>query len=295
MHSHTHTEAYPSPTDVAQAPDPGWHYVIVSLKREAPGAALLPHRRRRDRRGAGRAVALSPGGGPRHGIARAPRRIDASTDGARWLRIPSSRSAISESSRSVCHPGRARPVPMPIYENVLDMIGNTPLVDVSVLSPEPRRAHPRQDGEPEPVRLGEGPHRQGDDRDGREGGLLRPGQTIVEPSSGNTGIALAAIAQLKGYPIKILHARERVDRAPPDARGVRRRDHPHPGRRRARTAPCARAHRPGRAEHPEWFFPYQYANDANPRAHYEGTGPGDLARLPRDHPLRRRPRHVAAR
>jgi proteasome lid subunit RPN8/RPN11 len=36
MHSHTHTEAYPSPTDVAQAPDPSWHYVIVSLKREAP-------------------------------------------------------------------------------------------------------------------------------------------------------------------------------------------------------------------------------------------------------------------
>lgn len=36
MHSHTHTEAYPSPTDVAQAPDPTWHYVIVSLKREVP-------------------------------------------------------------------------------------------------------------------------------------------------------------------------------------------------------------------------------------------------------------------
>jgi proteasome lid subunit RPN8/RPN11 len=36
MHSHTHTEAYPSPTDVAEAPDPSWHYVIVSLKREAP-------------------------------------------------------------------------------------------------------------------------------------------------------------------------------------------------------------------------------------------------------------------
>ena len=36
MHSHTHTEAYPSPTDVAEAPDPGWHYVIVSLEREAP-------------------------------------------------------------------------------------------------------------------------------------------------------------------------------------------------------------------------------------------------------------------
>lgn len=35
-HSHTHTEPYPSPTDVAQAPDPGWHYVIVGLKRETP-------------------------------------------------------------------------------------------------------------------------------------------------------------------------------------------------------------------------------------------------------------------
>jgi proteasome lid subunit RPN8/RPN11 len=36
VHSHTHSEPYPSPTDVAQAPDPAWHYVIVSLKRDAP-------------------------------------------------------------------------------------------------------------------------------------------------------------------------------------------------------------------------------------------------------------------
>ncbi len=36
VHSHTHSEPYPSPTDVAQAPDPEWHYVIVSLKRDAP-------------------------------------------------------------------------------------------------------------------------------------------------------------------------------------------------------------------------------------------------------------------
>ena len=36
VHSHTHSEPYPSPTDVAQAPDPGWHYVIVGLKRDAP-------------------------------------------------------------------------------------------------------------------------------------------------------------------------------------------------------------------------------------------------------------------
>jgi [CysO sulfur-carrier protein]-S-L-cysteine hydrolase len=36
FHSHTHTPAYPSPTDVAQAPDPGWHYIIVSLAEDAP-------------------------------------------------------------------------------------------------------------------------------------------------------------------------------------------------------------------------------------------------------------------
>lgn len=36
MHSHTHTDPYPSPTDVAQAPDPGWHYVIVSLRDDVP-------------------------------------------------------------------------------------------------------------------------------------------------------------------------------------------------------------------------------------------------------------------
>jgi proteasome lid subunit RPN8/RPN11 len=35
-HSHTHTDAYPSPTDIAQAPDPGWHYVLVSLRDEEP-------------------------------------------------------------------------------------------------------------------------------------------------------------------------------------------------------------------------------------------------------------------
>lgn len=36
FHSHTHTDAYPSPTDIAQAPDPGWHYAIVSLRQSVP-------------------------------------------------------------------------------------------------------------------------------------------------------------------------------------------------------------------------------------------------------------------
>ncbi len=53
FHSHTHTDAYPSPTDIAQAPDPGWHYVLVSLRDTHPTAALLPHPRRDGRGGAG--------------------------------------------------------------------------------------------------------------------------------------------------------------------------------------------------------------------------------------------------
>ena len=58
MHSHTHTEPTRQPTDVAQAPDPAWHYVIVSLAPGRAGAALLPDRRRRGQRR--RPVALEP-------------------------------------------------------------------------------------------------------------------------------------------------------------------------------------------------------------------------------------------
>ena len=93
---------------------------------------------------------------------------------------------------------------MPIYENVLDMIGNTPLVDVSNLSPN---RNVRILGKMEM----QNPFGSVKDRIAKamietaeKDGRLTPGQTIIEPSSGNTGIAMAAIAQLRGYPIKIL-------------------------------------------------------------------------------------------
>jgi cysteine synthase B len=160
---------------------------------------------------------------------------------------------------------------MPVYESVLDMIGNTPLVDVSALSPNSR------------VRIlakmeGQNPFGSVKDRialnmieTAEKEGLLSPGQTILEPSSGNTGIAMAAIARLKGYPIKILM---------PTSVSIERRQMLEvygaeviltPGEEGSNGA-VARAHAMS-AEHPEWAFLYQYANDANPRAHYEGTGP----------------------
>ena len=160
---------------------------------------------------------------------------------------------------------------MPIYENVLDMIGNTPLVDVSNLSPNP---NVRILGKMEM----QNPFGSVKDRIAKsmietaeKDGRLKPGQTIIEPSSGNTGIAMAAIAQLRGYPIKILM---------PESVSIERRQMLEvfgaeviltPGGEGSNGA-VARA-KVMAADHPEWAFLYQYANDANPMAHYEGTGP----------------------
>ena len=158
-----------------------------------------------------------------------------------------------------------------MHANVLDLIGNTPVVDVSNLSPNPN------------VRIlakleMQNPFGSVKDRIAnamieaaeRDGKLL-PGQTILEPSSGNTGIALAAIARLKGYPIKILL---------PENVSIERRQMLEimgadiiltPGPEGSNGA--VRRAQQLADEHPEWCFIYQYANDANPRAHYEGTGP----------------------
>jgi cysteine synthase len=158
-----------------------------------------------------------------------------------------------------------------VKTSVLDMIGNTPLVDVSVLSPNPD------------VRIlakleSQNPFGSVKDRIARRmieaaesDGRLLPGQTIVEPSSGNTGIALAAIARLKGYPIKILL---------PENVSIERRQMLEvfgaeiiltPGIEGSNGA-VRRAEQLA-TEHPDWCLLYQYGNDANPRAHYEGTGP----------------------
>ena len=163
-------------------------------------------------------------------------------------------------------------------ESVLDLIGNTPLVDVSRLSPNPR------------VRLlakleSQNPFGSVKDRiakamieDAEKNGRLLPGQTIIETSSGNTGIALAAIAQIKGYPIKILM---------PTSVSIERRQMLEifgaeiiltPGEEGSNGA-VARAIEMA-AANPDWCFLYQYANDANPRAHYENTGPEILRDCP---------------
>jgi cysteine synthase B len=102
-------------------------------------------------------------------------------------------------------------------------------------------------------------------------GVLQPGQRLMEPSSGNTGIALAAIAAVKGNPITILM---------PENVSVERRQMLEvfgaeiiltPGEEGSNGA-VRRAEELAK-KHPEYCFLHQYQNDANPRAHYEGTGP----------------------
>ena len=160
---------------------------------------------------------------------------------------------------------------MAVLPSILDLIGNTPMVDVSQLSPN---------GEVRIVAKLEGQNPGGSIKDriawnmiqeAEADGTLTEGRTIIEPSSGNTGIALAMIARMRGYPIKIVI---------PENVSIERRQSLEvwgaeiiltPGGEGSNGA--VRRAEALADEHPEWVFLYQYANEANPRAHYEGTGP----------------------
>jgi [CysO sulfur-carrier protein]-thiocarboxylate-dependent cysteine synthase len=160
---------------------------------------------------------------------------------------------------------------MAVHSSILDLIGDTPMVDVSALSPNPG------------VRIlakleGQNPAGSIKDRiawkmvqEAEADGTLTPGRTIIEPSSGNTGIALSMIARIRGYPIKIVM---------PENVSVERRQALEVWGAEIIVTPGAEgsngAVRHARFladEHPDWAFLYQYANEANPRAHYDGTGP----------------------
>jgi cysteine synthase B len=167
---------------------------------------------------------------------------------------------------------------MAVHASILDLVGNTPIIDVSALSPNPG------------VRIlakleGANPGGSVKDRvalnmvrEAEADGVLTPGRRIIEPSSGNTGIALAMIARIKGYPITIVM---------PENVSVERRQALEvwgaeiiftPGGEGSNGA--VRHAQQLADEHPEWAFLYQYANEANPRAHYEGTGPEIWADVP---------------
>ncbi|MGH8988627.1 MAG: PLP-dependent cysteine synthase family protein [Acidimicrobiales bacterium] len=163
---------------------------------------------------------------------------------------------------------------MASHRSILDLIGDTPLVEVSELSPNPAaRLFVKLEGH--------NPSGSVKDRvalamveNAEKAGLLRPGETgqvLLEPSSGNTGIGLAVVCRVKGYKLKVvLPASVSPERRQLlDVWGAEVIE--SPGGEGSNGA--VRMARDLAAAHPEWVFLYQYANAANPRAHYEQTGP----------------------
>ena len=155
-------------------------------------------------------------------------------------------------------------------DSLLGLIGSTPLVELPRLSPKPDvRLYAKLEGQ--------NPTGSIKDRVAKAmieaaeaSGELEPGRALLEPTSGNTGIALAMVARLKGYPLTCVmpdnatEERKRLLRlygaeivSSPAAEGS--------------NGAVRLALELAEAD-PRWFVPFQYANPANVRAHYEGTG-----------------------
>lgn len=167
---------------------------------------------------------------------------------------------------------------MALYRNVIDMIGDTPVVDISPLSPNPDVAiHAKLEGQNPGGSVKDRAARYMIETAEREG-RLEPGATIIESSSGNTGIALAMISRVRGYTLKVVL---------PENVSVERRQALEVWGTEIISSPASEGSNGAMvrakalaAENPDWFFPYQYGNDANPRAHFETTGPELLRDVP---------------
>ena len=168
------------------------------------------------------------------------------------------------------------------YESLIEALGDTPLVGLPHLSP-------RWEGE-RPVRLWaklEDRNPTGSIKDraalamiqqAEADGRLTPGCTILEPTSGNTGISLAMVAKLRGYGLVCVM---------PENTSIERRQLLEMFGARIISSPAAGGSNQAVAtakqlaeQYPDWVMLYQYGNPANAQAHYEGTGPELLRDLP---------------
>ncbi len=164
------------------------------------------------------------------------------------------------------------------FDSLLDSVGGTPLVGLPTMSPsaDVRLWAKLEDYNPTgsvkdrpALAMVEAAEAQG---------RLTPGCTILEPTSGNTGISLAMAARLKGY---------RLVAVMPENTSVERRQLLQMWGAEIVSSPAAggsneavRVARRMAEEHPDWVMLYQYGNPANAEAHYRGTGPELLADLP---------------
>ncbi|NHC45254.1 PLP-dependent cysteine synthase family protein [Motilibacter aurantiacus] len=164
------------------------------------------------------------------------------------------------------------------YDSLLDSVGRTPLVGLPRLSPSPDvRLWAKLEDRNPTGSVKDRPALAMVER-AEADGTLKPGMTILEPTSGNTGIALAMAAKLKGYRIVcVMPENTSAERAQllrmwgaeisfsPAAGGSNE---------------AVRVAKLMAAEHPDWVMLYQYGNPGNALAHYETTGPELLEDLP---------------
>ncbi|HVE28627.1 MAG TPA: cysteine synthase [Mycobacteriales bacterium] len=164
------------------------------------------------------------------------------------------------------------------YRSLVEAVGDTPLVGLPTLSPS------------DDVRLWaklEDRNPTGSVKDraaiwmvraAEQEGRLRPGSTILEPTSGNTGISLAMVAQLRGYElICVMPENTSVERRQLlEMYGAKIIFSPGAGGSNQAVAMAKQL----AEEHPEWVMLYQYGNPANALAHYETTGPEILRDMP---------------
>jgi cysteine synthase B len=154
------------------------------------------------------------------------------------------------------------------FGNIVESIGNTPLVELPRLSPKPEvRIYAKLEGH--------NPTGSVKDRVAKSmieaaeaEGAIEPGHTILEPTSGNTGIALAMICRRKGYPLKVVMpdnvTAERTDLLRMYGAEIVYSE----GAKGSNGAVEVALEM---AEDPAFYMPYQYGNEANPLAHYNGT------------------------
>ena len=154
--------------------------------------------------------------------------------------------------------------------SLLDLVGSTPLVELPRVSPKPSvRLYAKLEGQNPTGSIKDRVAKAMIDAAEASGELV-PGRRLLEPTSGNTGISLALVAKLRGYPLTCV--------MPANVTEERRRllrlygaeiveSPPEEGSNGAVRLALALTE-----ADPSLFMPFQYANDANPRAHYEGTG-----------------------
>ncbi len=164
------------------------------------------------------------------------------------------------------------------YDSLLQAVGDTPLVGLPSLSPAPHvRLWAKLEDRNPTGSIKDRPALAMIEK-AEADGLLQPGCTVLEPTSGNTGISLAMACKLKGY---------RLICVMPENTSLERRQLLEMYGAQIISSPAAGGSNQAvamakelAAEHPEWVMLYQYGNPANARAHYETTGPEILRDLP---------------